>query len=144
MKKFLLSLIVTLTMVGVAVPVSAKPAPNVTVYAPVGTLALGQVVQIRITWENITGGRSQYPMYVIECWQDGDAVYATLNGPGSAAPKNGDQMFGEILGGGSSDWQTRGGPAKCQIQAYTYGFRGGVESITPYGSPVSFDANDRI
>ena len=45
----------------------------------------------------------------------GDLVYAQMDHPD----------VGFVLGGGSSDWMTNGGPAECKANLYAYGNMGG-------------------
>jgi hypothetical protein len=83
----------------------------------------------------------EWPMVTVWCYQDlngdgvrefpeddGDLVYAQMDHP--------DVEF--VLGGGSSDWLTSGGPAECKAKLYAYGNKSGNESIRELASTEWF------
>lgn len=62
----------------------------------------------------------QYPMVIVDCYQNGELVYRQLDHPDTAF----------ILGGGSSLWVSRGGgPATCNGQLWIYN---GLHSGGPF------------
>jgi hypothetical protein len=71
----------------------------------------------------------EYPMIDVSCTQNGVTVFAQLDKP--------DATF--LLGGGSSDWLTNGGPATCRADLDAYGSKGGSWSVRILAS-TSFDA----
>jgi hypothetical protein len=71
----------------------------------------------------------EYPMIYVEAFQDGVLVYGQLDHP--------DAVF--VLGGGSSEWVTRGGgPAHCRASLMIYGGRHNI--MDPFVAAVEFEA----
>lgn len=127
---------------------AAQAAPRVasgTIAGPFGDARLGGTVTFQTTNDNLKGW--QYPLVVVACYQDVDGdgvigmppqfegspdlVFAQLDYP--------DANF--VLGGGSSAWLDRGGPATCIAKLYAYGFKGGHEDITLLASTDTWAAN---
>jgi hypothetical protein len=62
---------------------------------------------------------------------DGSVIYAQLDHP--------DATF--VLGGGSSEWRSRGGSADCSASLRAYGGRsGGQDTIRVLAGPIQFHA----
>ena len=80
-------------------------------------LHLGGEVGFITSAEGLAGW--EYPMVAIWCYQNGSLVYMELGQP----------QVEFLLGGGSSDWLTNGGPADCEADLYAYGWKGGKQSI---------------
>jgi hypothetical protein len=71
----------------------------------------------------------EYPMVAIWCYQSGDLVYMALDKPNNEF----------LLGGGASAWLTNGGGANCDAKLYSYGWKGGQESVRTLAD-TTFDA----
>lgn len=139
MKALALSLIAAFALLATtAVAFGAKPVPTGTIALDQAGVSLGDWVTFTTTTSGLNG--SALPRIQILCYQD-------VNGSGIISrtedlDANGfvdDLVYGEVrnavndgglygqpflLGGGSSDWRTRGGAAECDTTLYYWGNQG--------------------
>jgi len=113
MRRFLALALAAGLVLSVAAPAMAGKAPAL----PTGTIALDTAVpayQQPVTFTTSVTGKLkgyQYPLVYVACSQDGVLVYGQLDFPDAAF----------LLGGGSSEWVTRGGgSADCTATLYIY------------------------
>jgi len=135
--------------------VGAAAGPSGTIEGPFGDVRLGGDVEFDLTTARFPGGdKTHYrvgtwPMVATWCYQDvdgdgvevggqtDDLVYAALAKP--YFESGGSLAVEFLLGGGSSEWLRRGGPATCEAILYAYSFSGG-ETIVPLDSTGFFAA----
>jgi hypothetical protein len=93
-------------------------------------LVLGGTVRFITNAKGLKG--SEWPMVLVKCVDDkDDVIYAQLDHPDP----------GFVLGDGSSEWRSRGGPADCSATLLAYGGRsGGMDTIRTLAGPVTFHA----
>lgn len=113
----LVLILVAVVALGVTGGMAAKPVPSGTIaIAPGSDLSLGGVVTFDYTVDGLPGWAN--PRVQLMCYQAGALVYGmALNAdPNNGVPTATAQPF--VLGGGSSDWLTNGGPAECDATLF--------------------------
>lgn len=119
--------------------------------------------RVRFDWivDGLKG--NEYPMVYVAAWQDvnqdlvidtrpgylpdgslnPDMVYGQLDHPDGLVELQPDGSLahvGWVLGGGSSAWLYRGGPAKCRAYLMVYGGKHGGSLVNDVLATVDFDA----
>jgi hypothetical protein len=106
---------------------AAKPISTGTIGAPVGDVRLGGEVTFPYSFD---GKGNQQPRIEVDCYQDGELVYA-------AAARAWEPV---VLGGGWSLWVERGGPASCVAILYWWDFK--PSQVFNEVARIEFEASD--
>ena len=111
MRRFLALALAAGLLVATTAPAAAAPASvSGTIVLDTAAPAFGEPVTFTTSVTGKLRGY-QYPLVYVACYQAGVLVYGQLDFP--------DAPF--LLGGGSSEWVTRGGgPAECIATLYIY------------------------
>ena len=105
---------------------------------------LGQLCQFSCIVQDLHGGKGSQPRIQVMAYQDGVLVYGVAGdafrlwkGQKTTSGENGEDGF--LLGGGSSQWLTNGGPAHCVATLYYWSYAG-QQKFNPLAPPIEFDA----